>query len=132
MLIPLGRQLTYEQSRMLGNLLARVIHDQHPEISTMQRMVNARRGKVYLDFLQNRHGQLLVAPFSVRPLAGAPVSTPLRWSEVTKKLDNAGFTIRNVIERMEALGEDPIRRVLDEKPDLTSALAKLAERVRDV
>jgi len=128
-LIPLGRQCTYEQSRMLGNLLARVIHDQHREISTIARLLAARAGKVYLDFLQNRHGQLLVAPFSVRPLPGAPVSTPLRWSEVNKKLDNARFTIRNTVERMEKLGEDPLRPVLELKPDLTRALARLAERV---
>jgi bifunctional non-homologous end joining protein LigD len=128
-LIPLGRQCTYEQSRMLGNLLARVIHDQHPEISTTARSLSARGGKVYLDFLQNRHGQLLVAPFSVRPLPGASVSMPLRWSEVTKKLDNTAFTIKNALARLEKLGEDPLRPVLEMKPDLTAALARLAERV---
>ena len=128
-LIPLGRQCTYEQSRMLGNLLARVIHDQHPDISTTARSISARGGKVYLDFLQNRHGQLLVAPFSVRPLPGAPVSTPLRWNEVTKKLQNGQFTIKNVLARLEKLGQDPMRPVLEEKADLATALARLAERV---
>jgi bifunctional non-homologous end joining protein LigD len=128
-LIPLGRQLTYEQSRMLGNLLARVIHDRHPEISTIQRMIASRAGKVYLDFLQNRHGQLMVAPFSVRPLAGAPVSMPIDWSEVGPKLDNKRFTIENAIARMEKLGADPLRRSLEEKPALTKALARLAEKV---
>ncbi len=130
-LIPLARQMTYEQSRMLGNLLVRVIHDQHPEISTTMRSINARGGKVYLDFLQNRHGQLMVAPFSVRPLPAATVSTPLAWDEVTEKLDNKQFTIRNVVERMEKLGADPLRGALDAKPDLTRALARLAERVKD-
>ena len=130
-LIPLGRQCTYEQSRMLGNLLARVIHDQHPEISTIARSLTARGGKVYLDFLQNRHGQLLVAPFSVRPLPGAPVSTPIEWSEVNPKLENGRFTIKNVVERMEKLGTDPLRPVLEWKPDLTQALGRLAERVNE-
>jgi len=128
-LIPLGRQLTYEQSRMLGNLLARVIHDRHPEISTIQRMISSRDGKVYLDFLQNRHGQLMVAPFSVRPLPGAPVSMPITWKEVNDKLHNSQFTIKNAIPHMEKLGADPVRRALEEKPALTKALAKLAKRV---
>jgi len=130
-LIPLGRQLTYEQSRMLGNLLARVIHDRHPEISTIQRMISSRGGKVYLDFLQNRHGQLMVAPFSVRPLPGAPVSMPITWKEVNDKLHNSQFTIKNAIPHMEKLGADPMRRALEEKPALTKALAKLAERVEE-
>ncbi|HET9326567.1 MAG TPA: DNA ligase D [Candidatus Eisenbacteria bacterium] len=128
-LIPLGRQLTYEQSRMLGNLLARVIHDQHPKISTIQRMISSRGGKVYLDYLQNRHGQLMVTPFSVRPLPGATVSMPLTWEEVNPKLENGRFTIKNAIARMEKLGKDPMRAVLEMKPDLTRALARLAGRV---
>src|SRR6185369_2690633 len=128
-LIPLAGKFTYDQSRTLGHLLARVIEREHRDIATTARSIPARKGKVYLDFLQNRHGQLLVAPFSVRPLPGAPVSTPLRWSEVNKKLDNARFTIRNTVERMEKLGEDPLRPVLELKPDLTRALARLAERV---
>ena len=50
-------------------------------------MIRTRDGKVYVDFGQNGRGQTIVAPFSVRPLPGAPVSWPLRWSEVTAKLD---------------------------------------------
>src|SRR5947208_838226 len=67
-LIPLGRQVTYEQSRTLGGLLARVIAAELPEIATVTRQVQKRGGKVYLDYVQNGHGRLLVAPYSVRPL----------------------------------------------------------------
>ena len=128
-LIPLARQVTYEQSRMLGNLIARVVHDDHKEISSIARMIGKRGGKVYLDFLQNRHSQLLVAPYSVRPLPGAPVSMPLRWSEVNRKLKIGDHTIRTAVKRMEKLGEDPFRPVLTEKPKLKQALAKLATRI---
>src|SRR5438309_1785677 len=78
-LLPLGRQCTYEQSRQLGGLLARVIATQVPEIATVTRQVGKRGARVYLDYVQNGHGRLLVAPFSVRPLPGSPVSTPLLW-----------------------------------------------------
>ncbi|HET7248433.1 MAG TPA: DNA ligase D, partial [Gemmatimonadales bacterium] len=71
-LIPLARQCTYEQSRTLGGLLARVIANRLPEIATVTRQVQKRGGKVYVDYVQNGHGRLLVAPFSVRPLPGAP------------------------------------------------------------
>src|ERR1051326_2096876 len=128
-LIPLGRQVTYEQSRTLGGLLARVIAAQLPDIATVTRQVQKRGGKVYLDYVQNGHGRLLVAPFSVRPLPGAPVSMPLNWSEVTPKLDIKSFTIKNVPERMRGLPSDPLLPVLSETPDLVEALARLHGRL---
>ena len=128
-LIPLGRQVTYEQSRTLGGLLARVIAAQLPDIATVTRQVQKRGGKVYLDYVQNGHGRLLVAPFSVRPLPGAPVSTPLAWREVTPRLDIRAFTIRTVPARMKKLKDDPLWPVLDHQPDLMAALSRLHGRL---
>ncbi len=128
-LIPLGRQVTYEQSRTLGGLLARVIAAELPEIATVTRQVQKRDGKVYLDYVQNGHGRLLVAPFSARPLPGAPVSMPLAWSEVTPKLDIKKFTIKTAPARMKRLKDDPLRAVLEERPDLVSALERLHARL---
>ncbi len=124
-LIPLARQCTYEQSRTLGGLLARVVATRLPEIATVTRQVQKRGGKVYLDYVQNGHGRLLVAPFSVRPLPGAPVSAPIVWEEVTPALDIRSFTIKNVPDRMRGLPRDPLLAVLDEKPDLMEALGRL-------
>ena len=84
---------------------------------------------MYLDYVQNGHGRLLVAPFSARPLAGAPVSTPLEWREVTPKLDIRAFTIRTVPARMKKLRDDPLWPVLDLKPDLLQALEQLHGRL---
>src|SRR2546421_563399 len=128
-LIPLGRQVTYDQSRTLGGLLARVIAAELPDIATVTRQVQKRDGKVYVDYVQNGHGRLLVAPFSARPLPGAPVSMPLAWSEVMPKLDIRKFTIVNAPARMKKLKDDPLRAVLEEKPDLVSALEKLHARL---
>ncbi|MGH7819370.1 MAG: non-homologous end-joining DNA ligase, partial [Candidatus Binatia bacterium] len=124
-LFPLGGQCTYDQSRTLGELVSRVIVGRLPEISTITRTIRARGGRVYLDYLQNRHGQTIVAPFSVRPLPGAPVSTPLSWSEVGPRLDPRRFTIRTVPARM-LRRPDPLLPVLDRAPDLLGALARLA------
>ena len=100
-----------------------------PEIATVTRTIRDREGKVYVDFLQNRRGQLLVAPFSVRPVPEAAVSTPLRWSEVTKKLDIRKHTIKTVPARMKRLkGGDPFVGVLKHRPDLIGALERLARR----
>jgi bifunctional non-homologous end joining protein LigD len=128
-LLPLGRQCTYEQSRQLGGLLARVIAAELPEIATVTRQVGKRGARVYLDYVQNGHGRLLVAPFSARPLPGAPVSTPLSWREVGPKLDIRKFTIRNVPARMKKLRDDPLLPVLTDKPDLVAALQRLHARL---
>ncbi len=126
-LLPLGRQCTYEQSRMLGELLARVVLRELNDIATITRHVTKRGDKVYLDYLQNRHGQTIVAPFSVRPLPGATVSMPLVWDEVNESLDPRAFTIGNAIERMERAGTDPVAPVLESTPDLAQVLEQLAE-----
>ncbi len=125
-LVPLGRKLTYEQSRTLGQLLGRVIVAERPDIATLTRNPDKRDGKVYVDFVQNGHGRLLVAPFTVRPKPAAPVSAPLKWSEVNKRLTIESHTIRSVPRRMKRLGEDPMRAVLDLEPDLLGALNRLA------
>jgi len=125
-LLPLGRQCTYEQSRMLGELLARCVLRELGDIATITRHVTKRGDRVYLDYLQNRHGQTIVAPYSVRPLSGATVSMPLVWDEVNESLDPRAFTIRTAVERVQRLGTDPVVPVLDAKPDLAHVLDQLA------
>jgi bifunctional non-homologous end joining protein LigD len=128
-LIPLGRQCTFEQARTLGGLLARLVATELYEIATVVRQVNKRDGKVYLDYVQNGHGRLLAAPFTARPVPGALVSAPLLWKEVTAKLLLADFTIKTMPARMKKLKKDPLAPVLDLAPDLPDALAQLAARV---
>jgi bifunctional non-homologous end joining protein LigD len=84
---------------------------------------------VYVDYLQNGHGKLLVAPFCVRPYPGALVSMPLRWREVNAKLDVRKYTIGTAVARMKRLGEDPLRPVLELKPDLGVVLERLQGRL---
>jgi bifunctional non-homologous end joining protein LigD len=127
-LVPLARLCTYAQSRTLGELLTRVVLKELKDIATITRHVTKRGSKVYIDYLQNRHGQTIVAPFSVRPLPGATVSMPLNWDEVNDTLDPRNFTIKNAIERMEQMGTDPVRSVLEEIPALGTVLERLAAR----
>ena len=128
-LVPLPPQCTYAQSRTIGELLARVVLRELDSIATITRHVTKRGAKVYFDYLQNRHGQTIVAPYSVRPLPGATVSMPLVWDEVNASLDPKLVTIKNAIDRMERLGHDPVRAVLDVVPDLASMLQRLAARL---
>jgi bifunctional non-homologous end joining protein LigD len=128
-LVPLGGQLGHDQARSLGELLARAIEAELPDVSTTARAVGSRGGRVYLDFMQNGFGKTIAAPYTVRPRPGAPVSVPLRWSEVNGRLDPARFTVRTAPERVEKLGRDPLLPVLAERPDLLGALERLRARL---
>lgn len=124
-MIPLGRQCTHDQAKSLAEVLAHALVKQLPAIATTTRAVTKREGKVYVDYLQNGHGKLLVAPFSVRPLPGAPVSMPLKWSEVNSSLDIRAFTIKNAVERMKKLKQDPLVEIIEAQPNLAKALEAL-------
>jgi bifunctional non-homologous end joining protein LigD len=100
-----------------------------PEIATTARALGDRKGRVYIDFVQNGHGKLLVSPLCVRPLPHAPVSMPLRWSDVTDDLTIEQFTIKTAPPILAERGEDPMRKVLTDKPNLSAMLERLAEKV---
>jgi bifunctional non-homologous end joining protein LigD len=123
-LLPLGARYAYEQTRTFARLLAALGVEAEPAISTLARPLHARGGKVYIDWGQNGHGQTIVAPFSVRPLPGAPISCPLTWDEVTARLDPSHFTIKTAPARLDKMG-DPMAPVLRGRLDLAAALARI-------
>ena len=127
--IPLGRRYTHEECKTFARLLAMLGQQAKPEISTLARPLHQRGGKVYIDWGQNGHGNTIVAPYSLRPLPGAPASCPLRWSEVNKRLDPGHFTIRTLLERFEKL-DDPLLGVLGEGADMGGALVAIEKRLR--
>lgn len=124
-LIPLGGQLTYEQCRSFGEVLAQLTVQDLPQVATITRAVEKREGKVYVDYLQNVMGQTIVTPYSVRPLPAAPVSAPLEWREVIPRLDIRSYNIRSMPARLARKKGDPVAPVLTERPDLVSALDRL-------
>ena len=83
-----------------------------------------RLKKVYLDYLQNRHGQTLAAPYSVRPIPGATVSAPLQWQEVKEGLDPSQFTIQTIMKRLSKIG-DLWQPVLGGGIDIVKCLERL-------
>lgn len=103
--IPLGAKYTYDQSQMLGRIIAVQVNELMPKETSIERMVNKRRGKLYIDFLQNRPKATLAAPYSLRPKPGAPVSMPLHWEEVKKGLKVTDFNIKNALNRIKNEGD---------------------------
>ncbi|MBL8949313.1 MAG: DNA ligase D [Myxococcaceae bacterium] len=125
-LIPLGATVPHHAAVTLAELLASIIVKQLPKIATVERVIEKRAGRVYLDCWQN--GRLIAAPFCVRPVPGAAVSMPLEWAEVNASLGPRQFTISNAIERLRTVG-DPMLKIMGPPAPLQAALEKLAKRV---
>ena len=128
-LIPMGRRYTHAESKTFARLLATLVQHELPDISTLARPLHARGGKVYVDWGQNGHGNTIVAPYSLRPLPGAPASCPLRWSEVNAKLDPARFNLKTLPKRFEKM-EDPLAAVLGPGIDMGTAIAAIEARMQ--
>jgi bifunctional non-homologous end joining protein LigD len=127
--VPLGGQYDYETAARFAHLIATLVYNLTPGFTSLERSPAKRQGKVYLDFLQNRRGQTLAAPYSVRPRPGATVSTPLRWDEVKAGLDPREFTICTTPERLKKLG-DVFSGVLGPGIDMRGCIEKLEKADR--
>ena len=127
-LIPLGRQYTHEECRTFARLLATLGLHATPKISTMTRSINARAGKVYIDWGQNGHGITIAAPYSLRPVAGASASCPLEWREVNAKLDPKNFTLKTLPKRFEKM-KDPLLPVLGKGINMATAIRAIEKRM---
>jgi bifunctional non-homologous end joining protein LigD len=126
-LIPLGARYTHEQSRAMAELLAHWVVKELPEIATVARQIDAREGKVYVDYLQNGHGRLLVAPYSMRPVPRATASMPLHWKQVTARLNMHRYDLRSVPALLAKQKTDPFAGLFSEVADLGDALNRLSE-----
>ncbi len=103
--VPLGAKYEYDTVKEFAHIIAKLAHNKLPAITSLERSPSKRKHKVYLDYLQNRKGQTLAAPYSVRPRPGAPVATPLDWSEVKTGLRPTDFNIDNIFGRLEQKGD---------------------------
>ncbi len=119
--IPLGAKYNYEQAKHFAQLIATLVYNKLPAITSIERSPQKRQKKIYLDYLQNRKGQTLAAPYSLRPKPGATVATPLEWKEVKKGLKPTDFTIKNIFARLKKKG-DLFKPVLEKGIDLKAAL----------
>jgi bifunctional non-homologous end joining protein LigD len=127
-LIPLNAKYEYEQSRQFAEIVCHVVHKQLPKTTSMERSPEKRPKKIYLDCLQNRVGQSIVAPYAVRPRPKAMVSTPLLWDEVKSDLILADYTIETVPERVKEIGEI-FKPILQAGVDMKAGIARLKDMV---
>ena len=123
--VGLAPKYTYAQAKMFSELVAEIVVRRLPKIATINRNPRTRQGRVYIDYLQLGHGKTIAAPFSVRPLDGAPVSSPMKWTELKPALDPSIYNIKTMVPRMTRLKNDPFLDAIEKHADLESALSKL-------
>lgn len=121
--IPMGAKYTYDQTQLFARILVNRVHEEIPEYTSLERMISNRKGKMYLDFLQNRPGATIAGPYSLRPKLGATVSMPLHWDELKPGLKMRDFTIFNALDRLKVEG-DLFKGALGEGIDLEKAIIK--------
>jgi len=103
--VPIARGPTHEEVTLFAEQVAAAVAKVLPKIATVERMKDKRGGRLYVDYLQNGWQKTIVAPYTIRAIDGAPVSTPLLWSEVTTRLDPLRFTVRTVLDRIDQHGD---------------------------
>jgi bifunctional non-homologous end joining protein LigD len=102
--VPLTAGHTYEDAESFALQVGETVAKQLRNV-TLERSLSKRAGRLYFDCMQNAYGKTVVAAYSLRGAPGAPVSTPLRWSEVTEDLDPRRFNLKTLPERLRAEGD---------------------------
>lgn len=119
--VPIKPDYPYQTVREAGRAVAVMAAEILPVTTTIERSVQKRGNKIYLDYMQNVRGKTICAPYSVRPRPQATVSTPLRWEEI-HATDPTRWTIRTILNRVGQVG-DLFQPVLEDRQSLDAVLS---------
>jgi bifunctional non-homologous end joining protein LigD len=124
--VPIKPIYSYEEVADFAERIATRVAEENPQIATVERSLKKRKkGQIYVDHMQNARGKSVVAPYSVRPRAGATVSAPLSWDEVKRqKITTRDFNIETMRRRLSRRG-DLFKPVLSRKQSLKEAFAEV-------
>lgn len=129
--IPLNGKYNYEQSRHFAEIIGYLVHQKLPHTTSLEKTPSKRPKKIYVDCLQNRISQTVVAPYSARPRPHANVSTPLDWKEVNARLDVGQFNIKTIPQRLKKMG-DIFFPILKEKTNLKKFLDSISKEISNL
>lgn len=127
--IPFSGNYTYEDSKEFARKIVKLVHAEIPSFTSIERLTEKRKGKLYLDFLQNRPQATVAAAYSLRPKPGAPISAPLNWDEVKKGLRIQDFNIFNMVSRVRETG-DLFKPLLGKTINLPRVLKSIDSKMR--
>ncbi|APA65747.1 DNA ligase D [Maribacter sp. 1_2014MBL_MicDiv] len=122
--LPMSTKYSYEEVRNFIKLLCLLVEERLPELTTLERSINKRKGRIYLDYLQNRRGHTIASVHSVRPIVEAPISAPLHWQELNNKLTPRHFKMKDYITRIKEQG-DLFKKISEVNFDMNNALMQI-------
>lgn len=124
--LPLRAASDFDSVRDAGKKLGEMMAKAHPDLFTMEQRKNKRGGKLYFDIQRNAYAQTGVAPYSVRPITGAPVATPLSWDELKRSsLNSQSYHLKNIKNRL-TQKEDPWKGMRRHRVKIERLIAHLS------
>ena len=103
--VPLQAAYHYDQVRSFAEIIAHLTQERLPHSTTVERSLSKRNNRIYTDYMQNSRAQTLSSVYSLRPVPGASVSTPLYWKEVKSGLGPSQFNIHTLPQRLDKVGD---------------------------
>ncbi|CAN5845756.1 hypothetical protein BH23GEM9_BH23GEM9_04290 [soil metagenome] len=122
--VPLVRRSGWDEVREFSRGIASLLARAAPALYTLEMSLKKRRGRILLDYLRNARGATAIEAYSTRAKAGAPVAAPIHWDELADGVRAGSFNVRNMAERMAALGEDPWKGIGAVKQSITASMKR--------
>jgi bifunctional non-homologous end joining protein LigD len=122
--VPVGGNYHVNDTQAFAELLCSYIHHSVPKITSLERMPIKRKGKVYVDFLQNGWTKTIAAVYGVRPKKGATIATPLEWLELNTDFEPGDFNIHTILDRIKEKG-DLFKPLITGSLDMNLVLSRL-------
>ncbi len=122
--VPVKPYYTHKQVQNFARTLEMHVHKKMKKYTSLERSPSRRKGKIYLDYLQNGRGKTMASVYSLRPRPGAPVSMPLHWDDLDRNLDPVDFNIHSA-PGMLAQQEDPWEGMLHSGVDLQEIIREM-------
>lgn len=119
--VPVMPEFNYDQVQQVVKTIEQHVHQKQKKITSFERSPSKRKGKIYLDYLQNGKGKTMASVYSLRPREGAGVSTPLHWDEVNHQLDPKEFNFHTIRDRLKEKG-DLWSNLFDSRVDLKALI----------
>lgn len=121
---PVVRRNDWDSHKEFARAVAASVADLDPKRFTINSAMENRTGKIFIDYLRNARGATCVSPYSTRGRSGAPVSTPLRWDDLTTDLDPEAFNVDTVPERLHNLLVDPWDGFFEVRQSITKTMLR--------
>lgn len=122
--VPVAARLGWDDAKDFTHGVANQLVALAPRHFTANMAKAQRKGKIFIDYLRNGRGATAICPYSTRARTGAPVATPLSWSELEGGVDPAAFTVRSLPARISTMKTDPWAGHHDMKQPVRAAARK--------